>query len=353
MEALTDVVVTLDVQQATPPLNFGKLAVFVKNPTPKDSEQGAPESITSYTTLDDVVAKEDGETLQNLARGYFNQDEHANELIVIKYKDISKVLDAYYSEDWEFSALISDDTSSADMLAISNYVEGKGSKFFVNGTSGPTEVASDFDVNTLLVDLTKIKSNERTIDFIAGSDANSTAYAVGALIGKCANKTVGSLTWKSMTLSGVNPISFSAGQVATIHKAGAFTYVTKAGINQTSEGITVGGEYIDALHGDDWIKSNIENELQTLISTNDKVPYDDNGIAQIKAVVTEVLMEATANGIILVDLASGAGVYTVTATSRANTSASDIATRQYNGLSFTYQRSGAIHTMTVHGTVIL
>ncbi|WP_439646763.1 hypothetical protein [Lacticaseibacillus saniviri] len=65
------------------------------------------------------------------------------------------------------------------------------------------------------------------------------------------------------------------------------------------------------------------------------------------------MLQATANGVILINDKTGAGEYTVTAQSRDNTSAEDIAQRHYSGLSFSYRRSGAIHSVTVRGTVLL
>ena len=42
------------------------------------------------------------------------------------------------------------------------------------------------------------------------------------------------------------------------------------------------GEFIDALHGDHWVKSNIETNVQRLLSTTDKLTFDSNGIAFIR-----------------------------------------------------------------------
>lgn len=176
---------------------------------------------------------------------------------------------------------------------------------------------------------------------------------MGALVGALANRTVGSITWKFKTLGGVKPVDLTASQISTLHDNGMFTYVVKAGAAQTSEGLTVSGEYIDNLHGDDWIKVNIESTLQALLNNTAKLTYDTAGINSIEASVTAVLMTATANGIILTNDDTGNGDFEVTTVSRANSDPADIAARKYNGLSFSYVRTGAIHSIKVHGTVTL
>ena len=125
----------------------------------------------------------------------------------------------------------------------------------------------------------------------------------------------------------------------------------RSGINQTSEGTTMGEDFIDALHGDDWIKASIETSLQHLLSSTKKLSFDAAGIATIDAAVTDVLTTATTNGIVLTDPETGAGQFTIKTVSRADTPQEDIASRQYNGLSFSYKRAGAVHSVTVSGEI--
>lgn len=350
-KTLSDVNVILDVLQPAVPENLGKLAVFVKAETPPTGDGGTtPQagsvsaSVQEFTDIEDLLAKVSNADVQNIAKGYFNQDSHGDELYVISYSDLTAALDSYFGEGWEFGTVVGEE---ADSAVLSNYVEGKGTKFAVVGLE-----ATDANVDAAETFKQTYIGNKRTIAFMAGM-GDETQYAVGALIGKLGNQTVGSITWKFKTLNGVKAVDFSKSQIDKLHKNGIFTYVNKAGIDQTSDGITIGNEFIDALHGDDWVKASIETEVQNLLSTSGKVTFDSAGIAQIDGVVTGVLQDATTNGIVLIDAESGQGQYTVTAQSRADTPAEDIAQRHYNGLSFSYTRAGAIHSVTVHGTVAL
>lgn len=130
---------------------------------------------------------------------------------------------------------------------------------------------------------------------------------------------------------------------------GANTYVTKAGIDQTSEGKTVSGGYIDLVHAQDYIRASIELGVQTLLSTQGKVPYDDTGIAQIESVVRTVLQSAWQQGIIAT--VDSIGQYDTVFATRAETDATDRASREYNGGTFWLDLAGAIHKATIRGVV--
>lgn len=351
---LSDVEVVLDVYKAATPVNLGTLAIF----TP-----GAANGLKAYTTLEDLQADVTDADVLQVASGYFAQSTHAKEIDIVNFSDMTSALDEYYSAGWEFATVAGAaatpeategnpnpvaPTNDAAIMALSNYIEGKSARFVLIGLPGTPETVTNAEQKKQTY-----FGNERTVLFVSGDDQSGAEYGIGALVGALGNETVGSITWKFKSLIGVKPVDYTASQVGKLHDNGMFTYVTKAGTAQTSEGITVSGEFIDALHGDDWIKDNIVSSLQQMLQTTPKLPFDAAGIAQIDATVTSVLMQATENGIVLVNADTNAGDYTVTTVSRADTPAEDIAARHYDGLSFVYTRSGAIHSITVHGTVSL
>lgn len=336
---LSDVEVTLDVLNPAVPINLGILAIF----TP-----GEADKVHTYLTQEDALAEITDDKVKAIASGYYAQANHASKLLVITYTDLTAAVEAHAGDGWEFATLTGTAVKDSDYTAIANYIEGRGKQFFIKG------VPANADTVSKATDIAKqFFGNKRTILFATGAADGDETFGVGALIGALANLVVGSITWKFKELSGVNPADLNAAQVKTLRQAGIITYVSKAGQPQTSDGITVGGQYIDNLHGDDWVKASVETALQKLLFTTDKLTFDAKGIAQIDAVITGVLLQATANEIILVDTDSGAGKYTVTTTSRAAATDAEIEGRHYTGASFEYTRSGAIHDMVVHGTVAL
>lgn len=360
---LSDITVKLNTETPSTPVNMGNLALFVKG------DKQNVEGFNSYEDLQKVYGSND--LVKQVANGYFSQDDHGNKLFVITYTDVATAATAYYGEGWEFATVIpgvkvvtpSENTGGdqnkekeavtvdttndlADTVALSNFIDSKKERFAIVGLPATAENVAK------IADTKKAFGNSpRTIFFVSGADQAEAEYGIGGLVGAVGNETVGAFTWKFRKIGGVKPVDLTVTQIQKLHENNAFTYVTKAGLDQTSEGKTLSGEFIDALHGDDWVKASLETELQRLLSNSSKITFDAAGIAQIDATVTAVLTTATNNGIISVNPETNAGEFTVTTASRAQSSEEDIAQRNYTGLKFSYTRSGAIHTVKVNGQI--
>lgn len=259
---------------------------------------------------------------------------------IAKYNGTSitaaEALEQFFYNDFYFVLLAEGD--QAEKVAVADIVEANGVKMAVFASDDEAEVTAF-----------SAKKYDRAINFF---HADLGELPDAALVGAVGSKPVGSVTWKFKTLAGVTPQEYTGGKLQDIHLKGAIAYVTKAGINQTSEGIVVSGEYIDVIHGKDWIRLNLEQQIQTLLSTSEKVPYTDAGIAQIESVVTNVMETAVRNGIIATD-ADGLPLYTITALSRSEVAAADRAARKYNGLSFQFELAGAIHEAAIKGEILI
>ncbi|MBM6763623.1 DUF3383 family protein [Ligilactobacillus agilis] len=339
---LSDVTVKLNVEQPSVPVNMGNLAIFVKGESAK---------VETFSSYDDVISvHSDNDAINQVASGYFAQGDHGDKLFIITYDKLDSAAETFYGEGWEFATVVGADGSNHDeeIAALSNYINGKDERFAV--TAYP---ATDTTVTKAEEIRSNLGNSRRTIVFANGDTQSQAFYGVGALIGAVANEVVGSVTWKFRKMGGVKPVGLNVTQIEKLHAANILTYVTKAGANQTSEGKTIGGEFIDALHGDDWVKASIETELQKLLSSSKKLTFDATGIAQIDAVVTNVLSQATRNGIIIENTETGMGKFTVTTASREDSATADISSRHYTGLSFSYTRAGAIHSVTVSGQINL
>lgn len=299
----------------------------------------------AYSDLDSVkVDYVDTTNAYKKAAAIFSQGSNRPDQIYIANYDpaadggttpgykLVEAVNAYKEKDWEF--LILADAVQADKVAVAPIVEGLGVKFLF--------VKVDTEA-----DRAAFKAYDRTNAFyhpVAGEDPDA------ALVGACGSLPVGSITWKFKTLVGITPQDFSAADLNAIHADGAIAYVTKAGVAQTSEGIVGSGEYIDVIHSKDWIKINMENEVQTVLQNAPKIPYDNRGIGLLEGAVTNVLQTAFRNGIIAADK-DDQPIFSVTALSRDQVSASDRASRVYNGISFSFDLSGAIHQATITGEI--
>ena len=334
---LQDVTVTIDIKKPSALIGLGTPLIL--------TNKAGESTYKEYLDLDGIKEalgdKSDG---YKLAKQVFDQgDERPDKIAVATYSTTSEkpitavsVLENYFYNDWYFVML--DTGAATDYKEISDVVEAKALK-----------VAAHIVDNAQDLEILKAGKYDRT--FVFQHDKISEFLHV-ALIGQVGSQPVGSVTWKFKTLKFATPQELTPTQLNDIHTNGGIAYVTKAGIDQTSEGKMISGEYIDVIHGKDWIKLNIEQQVQYLLSTNPKIPYTDSGIAQIEGAVRTVLEIAGQNGIIATDDA-GQYLYTITTKGRNEVLASDRAERKYNGLSFSFELAGAIHEAEIHGDILV
>ena len=195
-------------------------------------------------------------------------------------------------------------------------------------------------------DLPTLQS-ERVVGVVYGGVSE---YPNAAVVGASAGLTAGSFTYKNLILRGIEPEALTPTQVEEIHTAGGICILKKAGDIVTSEGKTTDGEYIDIVDSKDYIIRNIVYQGQKLLNDNKKLSFDNVGISQLENVVTGVLADAFANGIIATN-EDGTAAYSTNFATRAEISESDRAARTYNGGRFTFDLAGAIHNATINGTI--
>ena len=337
---LQDVTVSIDIKKPSALIGLGVPLIL--------AEDAGITSVPTYKEYFNIEGLAEDFATTDAAYKYaakiFGQgNNRPSKVAVAKYNSAAETpvtaaqaLEQFFYNDFYFVLLA--DGDQAEKIAVADIVEANGVKIAVFATDDETEVAA-FGA----------KKYDRAINFF---HADLTEIPEAALVGAVGSKPVGSVTWKFKTLAGVTPQEYSGGKLQDLHSKGAIAYVTKAGINQTSEGIVVSGEYIDVIHGKDWIRLNVEQQIQTLLSTSEKVPYTDAGIAQIESVVTNVMETAVRNGIIATD-ADGLPLYKITALSRSEVAAADRAARKYNGLSFQFELAGAIHEAAIKGEILI
>lgn len=279
-----------------------------------------------YSDNDDVMAK---------AEAYFAQENHSDRVAVLdiptgKEQD---ALGAFWFFNWTFAIRAKSDDQNSNLTLLSNIFEANKDHFLVIQTNDTSVINA-------------MQGQSYTI----GLKHDTAEPMDAAFVGEIATLPVGSVTWKFKTLQGITPESLTATELVGINKVNAVAYTTVFGKDQTTEGKTLSGEYIDTIHGIIWVKNNMESAMEKLLQSNGKVPYSQVGINLVLGAATQVLNKAYEQGIIQAD-ANGKADFSISASPREQQSAQDLSNRHYGGLSFTYHASGAIHTLTVHGTI--
>jgi hypothetical protein len=158
-------------------------------------------------------------------------------------------------------------------------------------------------------------------------------------------RTPGSYSPVYKTLASCTPDILTTSQTNTLLGKQCNVYHEISGRDVMEQGLSTGStvEYTDTYIGIDWLQARIQEEVFLLLSNSPKVSYTDAGVAQIESALASVLKTAVDNEFL--------SDYVIEAEATADQSTTDRANRTYNGLTFTATLAGAIHYVTINGTV--
>lgn len=162
------------------------------------------------------------------------------------------------------------------------------------------------------------------------------------------SKEPGSITWKFKEIAGVPADSLNTTELTNLDAKNANYYENVQGADMiSSEAKVVSGEYIDVIHGVDWLTARIAERVFTLLLNNDKVPYTERGIGQIEAEIKAQLQEGVEKGLLTENTA------VVTTPKLSTISSADKAARILRNVTFSAQLAGAIHKSEIRGKLVL
>lgn len=303
--------------------------------------------------IDEVAAKgfNKESAVYKAAQALLLQDNKPEKIAVqASAKTISELLKDIKAKDWR--QLIALGVTNEEAIAIAKDIETTSDKmYFTSVTVENAETLSDEEFETAVKAICKpFEGLNRTVLFYYDNDDAATPEA--ALVGATAGRVPGSFTYKFKTLKGLTPVKLSESKIKILEKANILTYVEAAGDYITSEGKTIGGEYIDVIDGKDWVLQNIAYKVQKLKNTTPKIGYTNIGITQIENATIGVLSEAFGMGIIAPKKENNdIGAYSTSFKTRNEMPAEKRAEREYDGGTFTFELAGAIHKTTINGTV--
>lgn len=325
---LQDVNVTIDVNYPSPKVGLGRPLILTKG------TEATYKEYLSLTALEKDFA-EDTDAYKK-AKVLLKQKNRPDVVAVTTYAEgeLDKAMEKYFKKGWHF-CLLADD-NQADQLTISIVIEEKDFKFFA------AQVTDEAGREVL-------KGQKRTLIF---QHHKPEEHLDAAAVGSLSSLDVGSITWKFKGgFVGVTAQEIDEDELLEIEADYTMVYLMKSGKAQLSDGIEAGGEYIDVLHGKDFVKVDMENEIQYAMQNADKVPYDQRGIGLIGSAATTSLQRAGSQGIIALKEDDSGYDYTIVMLSRNEVTPQDRAARVYNGLSFEFELAGAIHEANVKGLI--
>lgn len=172
---------------------------------------------------------------------------------------------------------------------------------------------------------------------------SSDQFLMEAWEGKMLPKDPGSATWMYKSLSGITTVSLTSSQRTFALGKNCNIYTATASVGMTEKGQVVSGEYIDIIRGIDWLEATIQETIFSTLINVDKVPYTSDGIAVVEGLLKSALDEGVRKGV----LAS----YVVIVPEIGDISDQDKIDRILPDVEFTGVLAGAIHYITISGTV--
>ena len=298
------------------------------------------EDVISYsslaTLLADNYAEDSNEYL--IASEIFAQSPRINKILVAQVLDGETFLTCYNrvsaSHNSEFYGVVITSDVEANILAIANVVEGQKKIF---GVSALDPNIKNGIGNNLLVEL---EGKKRTFMFY-----NETALApAAALMGKMFTFDAGSATWIYKNFSSVPAEMFTDTQRTYLETNNCFYYSNMGNVGVTlMNGKTIGGSYLDVTHGIDFFESFMQTNIANLLISAPKIPYTNAGLLLIESAIDKSLKIAVNRGI-LSDYTIEMPVYTEISTQ-------DKSNRILRNCKFFGTLAGAIHKITIAGTV--
>jgi hypothetical protein len=166
-----------------------------------------------------------------------------------------------------------------------------------------------------------------------------------AYFGKMLTKHPGSPTWKFKGLQAVPTYELDEGQFTRAMGKNATVYCSVADVPMTSEGTTASGEFIDVIHGCDWLEARIQALIFAKLVEMDKVPYTNAGIQIIVGELRRGLDEGVKRQIL--------ATYDIGYPDAGEVSKLEKGKRILPDVSFEAPLAGAIHATRINGIVKL
>lgn len=253
---------------------------------------------------------------------------------------LSARMDAALLVDADFYGVVIDCNSNACVQAMAGWAE-TNDRLFVASTADARELTSGGVMGAAL----KAAAYDRTACIYHSIPRQ---YAAAAwMASRLIDPDRGQKTWAFATLAGITVDTINGTQRGYLNGDNMNFYVTLAGRNvvlgtQTAlpgGGYVASGEWIDIIHGTDWLKVRIQEDVAALIMNAGKLPYDQGGIDAIGACILNRMRLAEGSTVKFLVAGSSA----VVVPELADVSAADRQARTLNNVTASATYASAIH----------
>lgn len=243
--------------------------------------------------------------------------------------------------------LILDSTSRQEIEAAAAWVETNQKIFPApSADTQPARIGFTADASAALPSaMYFVKNGAYSRTGVMLTAYSNLSYGGAAWLGRMLPTIPGNATWAYKTLATVQADNLPAGWDANVFSENGSVYTPLGGVNATQYGKTGNAEFLDLVVYIDWLKSTMQIAVLALLLNSTKVSFDDDGLNQVATVMRAVLKQGEANkgGVV--------GTSYVTPPLAATIGAADKAARNVPNIPWGQQLAGAVHTLTLNGTL--
>jgi hypothetical protein len=265
------------------------------------------------------------------------------------------------NDAWYGLAIIS--RTVADQLLAAAWAEAR-TKIFGLGASAAAiaDTTAAADTTTVVAQL-KAAGYARTFSFYhtladgSATDQWIECAAFSKLLSVDPDVQTQTLKFKTMagitvdTLTSTQRLNIIGTEASPTSGKNGNIYTAVKGENIIQSGIVAAGEWIDIIEGRDWLKTRMEEDIYGELVNELKIPYTAAGLAVIGGLVRKRLQLGIGTQFLAFDDTLGPQGFLVTVPDINDVTAADKANRILTGVQFSATAAGAIHAVTITGTI--
>ena len=227
-----------------------------------------------------------------------------------------------------------------DVLEFAAAIQGRKKIFGTSSSSVAVTTGVDTDI------LSQLKALGYDKTFLIYSANADTQFPEAGLMAYQLQEQPGSNTWAYKDIIGTTVSKLSTTASNNIQAKNGITFEEIGGARVTTEGKTVGGEYIDVIVFALWLEARMTERIWFRLANSKKIPYTQAGATIIEAEIRAQLAEGVRVG----------GIAEAPAPQVFVPNVLDIApnlraTRMFEGITFEARLAGAIQKVKIRGVV--